>query len=335
MTRLFILFLALIIAFFFMVTVTIIIFYYRQNPEAQLRERLNSMIAHAEAERAKNSKFKKKKMQTITTDTPQANAQIVQRNKNSFFERMIRPIIKSIDERLQKFAPQEIKTQLEDKIFRAGKSGIWDVKTLISFWCISIVACIILSVLMVRGMMIHPLQQLFIVILGLFVGAALPFAVLNTKIRERQKLLRKQLPEFLDLLCVSVQAGLSFDGAIGKMIKRMKGPLIEEFKRAQNDVALGMTHQYALTQLARRCDLEEIYLFTTSVIQSEKLGTSMTRTLKLQADNMRDRHRQYVKSEALKAPVKIIFPMVLFIFPSMFVILLFPAMLTLLRNFGG
>lgn len=332
---LFILILALIIAFFFVVTVTIIIFYYRQNPEAQLRERLNSMIAHAEAERAKNSKLKKKKMQTTTADTPYTNAQIVQRNKKSFFERMIRPILKSIDERLQKFAPQEIKTQLEDKIFRAGKSGVWDVKTLISCWCISIVACIILAVLMVRGMMIHPLQQLFIIVLGFFVGAALPFAVLNTKIRERQKLLRKQLPEFLDILCVSVQAGLSFDGAIGKMIKRMKGPLIEEFKRAQNDVALGMTHQYALTQLARRCDLEEIYLFTTSVIQSEKLGTSMTRTLKLQADNMRDRHRQYVKSEALKAPVKIIFPMVLFIFPSMFVILLFPAMLTLLRNFGG
>ena len=130
-----------------------------------------------------------------------------------------------------------------------------------------------------------------------------------------------------------MQAGLSFDGAVGKMIKRMKGPLVDEFKRAQNDVALGMTHQYALTHLARRCDLEEVYLFTTSVIQSEKLGTSIARTLKDQADNMRDRHRQHVKAEALKAPVKIIFPMVLFIFPSIFVILLFPAMVSLIRAF--
>ena len=103
----------------------------------------------------------------------------------------------------------------------------------------------------------------------------------------------------------------------------------------QNDVSLGMTHQYALTNLAKRCDIEEVYLFTTSIIQAEKLGTSMTRTLQVQADNMRDRHRQAVKAEALKAPVKIIFPMVMFIFPSIFVVLLFPAMLTLLRTLGG
>ena len=176
------------------------------------------------------------------------------------------------------------------------------------------------------------------IIMPLFIfmsGAAVPFAVLNSTIRNRQRALRKQLPEFLDILCVSVQAGLSFDGAVGKMIRRMHGPLIEEFKRVQNDVALGMTHQYALTNMARRCDLEEIYLFTTSVIQAEKLGTSMTRTLKQQADNMRDRHRQQVKAEALKAPVKIIFPMVLFIFPSMFVVLLFPAMWFLLQNLSS
>ena len=171
--------------------------------------------------------------------------------------------------------------------------------------------------------------------LGVFLGAAVPFAILNSKIRERQKKIRKQLPEFLDLLCVSVQAGLSFDGAVAKMIKRMKGPLIDEFNRMQQDVSLGMTHQYALTNLAKRCDLEEIYLFTTSIIQAEKLGTSMTRTLKTQADNMRDRHRQRVKTEAMKAPVKILFPMIAFIFPSMFVVLLFPALYALMQNLSN
>ena len=115
----------------------------------------------------------------------------------------------------------------------------------------------------------------------------------------------------------------------------MKGPLIDEFTRFQNDVGLGMTHQYSLNQLARRCDLEEVYLFTTSVIQAERLGTSMTRTLKVQADNMRDRHRQWVRGEALKAPVKIIFPMVLFIFPSIFVVLLFPSIIMIVRDLGG
>ena len=225
--------------------------------------------------------------------------------------------------------------QLEDKIFRIGKVGVWNVRRLVTLWCLSIVAATILAIITVHNMTLHPLQKIFMILLGGIMGAGVPFAMLNSAIRNRQKAIRKQLPEFLDILCVSVQAGLSFDGAVGKMTKRMHGPLIDEFKRMQNDVALGMTHQYALTNLAQRCDLEEVYLFTTSIIQAEKLGTSITRTLQTQADNMRDRHRQSVKAQALKAPVKIIFPMVLFIFPSIFVILLFPAMVSLIRAFTG
>jgi tight adherence protein C len=248
---------------------------------------------------------------------------------------MVRSLFHSLDERLQKFAPSEIRLQLEDKIFHAGKLGIWNLKRLITIWCLAIVVATLLAIALVQSIELHPMQKIMTILIGAFMGGAIPFAVLNSTIRNRQKLIRKQLPEFLDILCVSVQAGLSFDGAVGKMTKRMRGPLIDEFKRMQNDVALGMTHQYALTNLAQRCDLEEVYLFTTSVIQAEKLGTSMTRTLKQQADNMRDRHRQYVKAEALKAPVKLIFPMVLFIFPSMFVVLLFPAVLSLLKNLTG
>ena len=86
--------------------------------------------------------------------------------------------------------------------------------------------------------------------------------------------------------------------------------------------------------MAKRCDIEEVYLFVTSVIQAEKLGTSMTQTLTLQADNMRDRHRQFVRTEAMKAPVKMLFPMVLFIFPAIFVVLLMPSVITLIKTLG-
>lgn len=306
----------------------------RQTPEAQLRKRLNEMIHAAEAERAKNPKQKKNLTPTVISLSEVSDDNTVS-SKKLWFNRVIRPFLNSLDERLQKFAPSEIKLQLEEKIFHAGKLGIWSIKRLVTIWCLAILVSTILAIALVQSIELHPMQKIMTILIGAFIGGAVPFAVLNSAIRKRQKQLRKQLPEFLDILCVSVQAGLSFDGAVGKMTKRMKGPLIEEFKRMQNDVALGMTHQYALTNLAKRCDLEEIYLFTTSVIQAEKLGTSMTRTLKQQADNMRDRHRQYVKAEALKAPIKIIFPMVLFIFPSMFVVLLFPAVFSLLQNLTG
>ena len=327
---------ALVASLFFSMAIAFGLMYYKQNPEAQLRKRLHEMIDQAEAERAKRPKQKKNVVPTIVKLLPSAAAQFTHTEHAfaRFFRRRIRPFLNSLEERFQRFTPNEIRLQLEDKIFHAGKMGIWSVKRLITVWCLAIVASTALAIIMIQSMELHPLQKIFMILLGAFVGAAVPFAILNSAIRNRQKAIRKQLPEFLDILCVSVQAGLSFDGAVGKMTKRMHGPLIDEFKRMQNDVALGMTHQYALTNLAKRCDLEEVYLFTTSIIQAEKLGTSMTRTLKVQADNMRDRHRQHVKALALKAPVKIIFPMVLFIFPSIFVVLLFPAMISLIRAFG-
>lgn len=303
-----------------------------RNPEVQLRKRLDAMIRQAESERAKVPKVIKAP-KVIVTDS--ANMEQAVKRNPSFFERVIKPVWSAVDERFQKFAPAEIKLQLEDKIFRAGKTGVWDARRFITIWCLMIVLGIVGAIFFVQGQELHPLQFVMIIFLGAFIGGALPFAFLNSKIRQRQKSLRRQMPEFLDLLSVSVQAGLSFDGAVAKIVSRMRGPLIDEFKRFQNDIGLGMTHQYALTQVAKRCDLEEVYLFTTSVIQAEKLGTSMTRTLKVQADNMRDRHRQWVRGEALKAPVKIIFPMVLFIFPSIFVVLLFPSVLAIVRNLGS
>ena len=313
-----------IIWFIFMVLIMRV----KQSPEAQLRKRLNEMIDQAEASRGVGVKNKKA---AALNATPQ-----VEPRRESFYVRVIKPIVKSLEDRMQKITPQSIREQIEEKIFRAGKAGEWNVSQLITCWCLTVAIFGMISLIFLQHHSeLNPAQKMLSLALGLFMGAAIPFAVLNSKIRQRKKQIRKQLPEFMDILCVSVQAGLSFDGAISKMIKRMKGPLIDEFTRMQHDIALGMTHQYALTALAKRCDLEEVYLFTTSIIQAEKLGTSMTRTLKVQSDNMRDRHRQYVKSEALKAPVKVLFPMILFIFPSMFIVLLFPAMFNLMKNLGS
>ena len=309
----------------------VIIWQLKQTPEAQLRERLNKMIDQAEADRLKKTGKKKSTAAALSIEEGLEQAE----KRESLYVRVISPIVHLIEERIQRLAPTAIREQLEEKIFRAGKTGSWSVQHLVTFWCFSIAIITVGAIMFAQQHPeINPVQRITVIGIGIFMGAAIPFAILNSKIRQRQRNIRKQLPEFLDILCVSVQAGLSFDGAVAKMVKRMKGPLIDEFRRMQNDVALGMTHQYSLTAMARRCDVEEIYLFTTSVIQAEKLGTSMTRTLKVQADNMRERHRQWVKSEALKAPVKILFPMILFIFPSMFIVLLFPAMFTLMQNLG-
>ena len=309
-----------------------LILYSKQTPEAQVRRRLRILIEQAEAERARNAAKQKDKLPKSPNDSEDTAKPV---NKLSFSYRVIRPIINGIENFLQGFTPKQIGIMLEDRIFRAAKQGVWTVNRLAMFWVLSSLIGLGIAFMIVQNSDFRFSQNIIIMLIGIAAGAALPFLMLNYRIKQRQRTIRRQLPEFLDLLCVSVQAGLSFDGAVSKIVARMKGPLIAEFKRMQSDVNLGMTKQYALTQLARRCDMEEVYLFTTSIIQAEKLGTSMSRTLKLQSDNMRDRHRQYVKAEAMRAPIKILFPMVVFIFPSIFVVLMFPAILSILKTLSN
>ena len=177
------------------------------------------------------------------------------------------------------------------------------------------------------------LQSVLLYWLCMLIGALLPFSMLNTKIRKRQKMIEKQLPEVLDLLSVSVQAGLSFDGALRKITDRTIGPLIDEFKRMQQDVRMGAPKVRAMQAMGKRCDVDDLYLFITAVNQAERLGTSMGKTLINQADNMRERRRQKAKAEALKAPIKMIFPLVVFIFPAIFVVTLLPSILSIMKNF--
>ncbi len=300
------------------------ILYMRQTPESKVRRRITIMIENAEKERKVTPRTR------IVNISKEEDVQ----SRRSFFNRIIRPFFEGLVELLQSFTPTAITSMLENKIFRAGKQNIWSVPRLAAFWILSVIFFTAVAFFIAKETDYFLTQQFLIIVAGAIFGAYFPFLMLNRQIKHRQKLLRRQLPEFLDLLCVSVQAGLSFDGAVAKITGRMKGELSEEFKRMQDDIRFGMTKSYALNQLAKRCDIEEIYLFTTSVIQAEKLGTSMSKTLTTQAENIRERRRQYIRAEALKAPVKMIFPMVMFIFPSIFIVLLMPSMLTMMKNFG-
>ena len=301
-------------------------FYVKQSQEVQMRRRLNAMIESAESERAKKNDSKK----ATEKKAPEKE------NKKSFiYKNFLSPIFDRLDEKLQNFTPAQIQFMLEEKIFLAGKSKVWSLKRVISFWGISVLLGTAAGVAVTYNIQLHFLQEIMIIFVGFIAGVFFLLLYLNSLIAKRKKIIRRTLPEFLDLLCVSVQAGLSFNGALQKITSQMSGPIVEEFKRMQSDINFGMTQQYALTQVAQRCDLEEMYLFASSVIQAERLGTGMGRTLKIQADNMRERHRQYVKAEALKAPVKMLFPMVLFIFPSIFVVVLFPTLYLFAKSMSG
>ena len=219
-----------------------------------------------------------------------------------FMDRTILPFLNSIEKFFIKFAPSEIHATIDKKLMLAGKQGKWSANRVITVWLFCQAFFLVLGVHFASKENFTRLEGLIFVWIFVIFGAFLPFGYLDSLIRKRKEAITKQLPEVLDLLSISVQAGLSFDGAMRKIVERMVGP--------------------------------DMYLFITSVVQAERLGTSMGKTLVNQADNMRERRRQRAKAAALKAPIKMLFPLVLFIFPAMFVVILVPPIFSIIQSMG-
>lgn len=249
-----------------------------------------------------------------------------------FLERVVRPLMDGIERTVTGFTPQEVYRAVQRRIVIAGKQQEWSAPQFLATSILGGAAMLVFLVLMFRAGDYALIQKITFVVVGSFAGAAMPTVCLNIITQKRQKAIRRQLPEVLDMLCVSVQAGLSFDGALAKITERMHGPLIDELRHFEEAVRMGSPRRTAMKSVAARCAVQEVALFITALIQAERLGTSMGSTLKNQADNMRERRRQYIKAEAMKAPVKMVFPLVIFIFPAIFVIALVPTLLTLAKH---
>jgi tight adherence protein C len=161
------------------------------------------------------------------------------------------------------------------------------------------------------------------------VGFIAPDFVLNKKIRARQERLSQDLPDALDLLAVSVEAGLGFDAAVVKITEQVEGPLGEEFALTLNEMRIGESRQDALKKLAERTGIPEIAAFARAIVQADQFGISLGRILRVQAVDTRHRRQIAAEEKAMKAPVKMLFPTVIFIFPSMFIVILGPAFLNI------
>jgi tight adherence protein C len=173
---------------------------------------------------------------------------------------------------------------------------------------------------------------LFIVALGAggFIG---PDYFVSLKAKARRESIRADLPDALDLLAVSVEAGLGFDGAIAKLTEHMEGPLAEEFGLTLGEMRIGESRGDALKRMSERVDAAELSSFTRAIIQADQLGTSLGRILRVQAADTRLRRQAAAEERAMKAPIKMLFPTVLFIFPAMFLIILGPAFMNLDKLF--
>jgi tight adherence protein C len=160
-------------------------------------------------------------------------------------------------------------------------------------------------------------------------GALAPGLYLNSRVKARQLAVSAEIPDALDLLSVSVEAGLGFDGAIQKLTEHMDGPLIEEFELALGGIRIGEGRSEALKKMAERSSSQEMASFVRAIIQADQLGISLGRILKVQAGDTRLKRQLLAEEKAMKAPIKMLFPTVIFIFPAMFLVVLGPAFLNL------
>ena len=249
--------------------------------------------------------------------------------RRPLLERTLLPAVRRLGALVLGLTPVARRQKMQAALRAAGREP--DVGGLLARKALAAVVGGAAVVLALHSRSIWPLAAAGAAILGW----RWPDTSLERAAKARRKVIAKALPDVLDLLCVSVEAGLGFDGAMQKVAEKFPGPVATEFGTYLRDARLGQGRDVALRAMAARCGVAELQTTVAVVIQAERLGASLARVLRVQSDELRVRRRQAAQEKALQIPVKLIFPLVLFIFPAIFVVLLGPAALHVMAAFTG
>jgi tight adherence protein C len=248
-----------------------------------------------------------------------------------FRERVVAPAAARLASIPMKMRPGTTVESIQSRLVAAGLNQRVTPNTFLALKGGAVVGGAVLG--LVVAILVSPGLALVAIPVSMVVGLLSPEWVLTMKIRGRRDEIRSELPDALDLLAVCVEAGLGFDGAITKLTEQMTGPLIDEFALTLNEIRVGEARSTALRKMAERVDAGELSNFVRAVIQAEQLGISLGRILRVQAADTRNRRQAAAEERAMKAPIKMLFPTVGFIFPAMFIVVLGPAMLNILQVF--
>lgn len=253
-----------------------------------------------------------------------------------FAERIVVPMFSKLLKgvtKLSKNKNSSTLTRLERELHLAGitmPAGEFSaLKRIIMFFCLGI--CIVF--LFIPD--INPLIKLLILLFGLILGILIPRYYLKSKIKKRQRMIRQQMPDVMDLLSVSVQAGLGFDAALLRVGEQASGPLMGELLGVYREIQMGKSRKEAFAGLSSRNSVEELKTFSGAMVQADQLGIPIRNVLSLQAQQLRLKRRQRAEEKAMKAPVKMMLPLVVFVFPVIFIILLGPSVIKIIQIFAG
>jgi tight adherence protein C len=249
-----------------------------------------------------------------------------------FGSRIVSPFVGNGTRLLGNLLPKSLLSGVEKKLMIAGEP-----MTMQGFLTMVLVATCASAgfgflLIFAMGATIGPIQLAIMAGLAL-VGFYMPFHIVTSRARQRQNAIIKSLPDAFDLITTCVEAGLGLDAALARVAEKVPGPFAQELARSLRDIALGKSRKDALKELGYRTQVPDLMQFCNAVIQAETMGSSVGTVLRVQADQLRVRRRQRAEEQAYKAPVKMLFPLVLCIFPTLFIVILGPAIITIMSGF--
>ena len=251
-----------------------------------------------------------------------------------FAERVLVPSLEALARAATSVLPARMLAKIEKQLLMAGNP--MTLNAYVVFWMISVglMSGFILACVLVVWGTVGLVQAAVVLAFGV-IGWMLPGTWLKGRVRRRQKVVLTSLPDALDLVTTCVGAGLGLDAALARVAEKSGGPLADELNRMLREVAMGKLRREALAEMADRIGVEELTSFVNAVIQAEQLGVGIGQVLRVQSDQMRTRRRQRAEQMAHEAPVKMIFPLVLFIFPAFMLVILGPAAIRIADSLAG
>ena len=247
----------------------------------------------------------------------------------SFSERVVRPAIDGLSRGATNILPQSVLSDIQHQLTMARSP--MKLSTFVTFWMSSVAVFGGLGLVVFLSVGSLPSLVVTVVLLGL--GYRLPRMWLKSRVMAKQKAVILGLPDNLDLITTCVEAGLGLDAALSRVAEHSQGPLSVELQRMLRDVAMGKLRREAMEEMSERVGVEELSNFIAAIIQAEKLGVGISQVLRVQSDQLRTKRRQRAERLANEAPVKMIFPLVLLIFPAFLAVILAPAVISISETF--
>jgi tight adherence protein C len=252
---------------------------------------------------------------------------------DNFGSRVLVPVVAKAGTFAKRVTPLDTRDRLARKLVLAGSPVGWDAERVLAFKIIGAVIGFVSALILLRMIDLSAFLQLVVIALLTFVGFILPDTRLNSQVEERKREILRSLSDTLDLLTISVEAGLSLNAAIAQVVRNVPGVLSSEFARMLQEIQLGVPRSDAFRHLAERTDVEELNAFALAMVQADVFGVSIASVLRTQAQQLRIKRRQAVEAKAQQTPVKIVFPLIVCVLPSLFVVIVGPGAIRIFQQF--